>query len=198
MVGAAELGSSVARVELLDAARAPLLARAFFAGGDPGVIARAMAQVPELMGPALGFFGAVLGPTSLPVRTKEMAVLRTSAVLACRYCVEAHTVVALDAGLSPAEVRALREAGSWGPAFPAPADQAVLAFIDALARGSGAVPDPVAAAASAVLPEHHVVELTLVVGTTMLLNRFCTALELPSSPETLSRLREAGLDGWAA
>jgi len=36
------------------------------------------------------------------------------------------------------------------------------------------------------------VELTVLVGATMLLNRFCSALELPSSDETLQRLARDG------
>jgi alkylhydroperoxidase family enzyme len=41
--------------------------------------------------------------------------------------------------------------------------------------------------------EHEVVELTLVAGATLMLNRFCTALELPTSPATLGRLEAAGV-----
>jgi hypothetical protein len=38
------------------------------------------------------------------------------------------------------------------------------------------------------------VELTLLVGATLLLNRFCTALELPTSPKVLGRL---AAEGWS-
>jgi len=42
-------------------------------------------------------------------------------------------------------------------------------------------------------PDHVVVELTLLTTTTLLLNQFCTALELPTSPEVLGRLAATGM-----
>lgn len=104
-----------------------------------------------------------------------MVILRTSARLSCRYCVEAHSVAALDAGLSPGEVRVLRRPGADGEAFVDPADPALLAWVDAVAGAAGPV-DPGHRAALA-----------------LMLNRFCAALALPTSPETLRRLAEAGL-----
>jgi hypothetical protein len=44
------------------------------------------------------------------------------------------------------------------------------------------------------LEDPDLVELTLLVGATLLLNRFCTALDLPTSPKVLHRLAE---EGWA-
>ena len=40
---------------------------------------------------------------------------------------------------------------------------------------------------------HHVVELTLLVGATLMLNRYATALDLPVAEAHAARLREAGL-----
>ncbi len=160
------------------------------------MIAKALAQVPEQLGPALALFGAVLGPSAIGPRPKEIVVLRTSALLGCRYCADAHTIVALDTGLTLEEVRTLRaEPGARAvrDAFPGVAEQALVAYIDAVAGGRGAVPDEIATAMAAHARDFEVVELTLLIATTMLLNRFCTALELPSSPETLARLKAEGL-----
>jgi alkylhydroperoxidase family enzyme len=41
--------------------------------------------------------------------------------------------------------------------------------------------------------EHEIVELTLVAGATLMLNRLCTALELPTSAATLARLQAEGV-----
>jgi alkylhydroperoxidase family enzyme len=60
------------------------------------------------------------------------------------------------------------------------------------------VPDTVRADASVHLPDHVLVELTVTIGATMLLNRFATALELPTRPATTERLADEGLDGWEA
>jgi alkylhydroperoxidase family enzyme len=59
--------------------------------------------------------------------------------------------------------------------------------------GPGPVPQAARRAARVHLGEADLVELTLLVGATLLLNRFCTALELPTSPKVLRRL---ATEGW--
>lgn len=41
--------------------------------------------------------------------------------------------------------------------------------------------------------DHEIVELTMVIGVTLMLNRFATALALPTSPDTHERLAAEGL-----
>ncbi|MFN2507024.1 MAG: carboxymuconolactone decarboxylase family protein [Acidimicrobiales bacterium] len=179
-------------VALVEADQAPLLARPYFAAGDPGPIVAALATVPELLEVTAPFLGAVLGPGAIGTRLKEIVILRTSARASCRYCVEAHTVVALDAGLARAEVRALRGEADPTEVFAVPAERAVIAWCDALVR-TGSVAADIASALRAAFADHEVVELTMLVTTTLLLNRFCTALGLPTSPEVLRRLAAEGL-----
>lgn len=179
------------RVTLVDARSAPLLARDLFAGGDPGPIASSLAQVPELLGPTLPFLGAVLGPSWIPLRDKEIVILRTSAVMGCRYCTQAHTVVALDAGLSRDEVRGLRGELPLDDGLPAAEDRALVAWCDAVAHGVEA--DLERARADLSGSDARLVELTLLVSTTVMLNRYATALALPTSPEVLARLAGEGL-----
>jgi AhpD family alkylhydroperoxidase len=174
------------RVALIDGASAPLLARELFAAGDPGPIVASLAQVPELVGPTLPFLGAVLGPSWIALRDKEIVILRTSAVMGCRYCTEAHTVVALDSGLSRDEVRGLRGELPLADAFPDEADRALVAWCDAVA--SGVESDLESARAALGADDARVVELTLLVSTTVLLNRYATALALPTSPDVRDRL----------
>ena len=180
------------RVRLLDADSAPLLVRDHFAGGDPGPIVASLAQVPELLEVALPFVGAALGPGSLGERGKEIAVLRTSALLECRYCVQTHTAVALDAGLTAGEVRALRGEQGLDVAFPDPRERLMIEWIDAVALGRGTPPGELQRRAARALEDHALVELTLAVGATLMLNRYCTALDLPTSPGTLARLAAEG------
>lgn len=178
----------------LDAARAPLLARRYFAEGDPGPIVAALAQVPELMEVALPFISAALGPSAVDWRSKEIVIVRTSALAGCRFCVQAHTVVALDAGLSHDEVRALtRMPGPvGGEVFAAPRERALLDWIEVVA-GSGPVDDAARDGLRRWWADHEVVELTVVIGATLLLNRFATALALPTGAQTLKRLASEGL-----
>ena len=179
------------RVALVEAAGAPLLARDLFASGDPGPIAASLAQVPELLAPTLPFLGAVLGPSWISLRDKEIAILRTSAVMGCRYCTEAHTVVALDSGLTRDEVRGLRGELPLADAFPDEADRALVAWCDAVAHGVES--DLASARAALGADDARVVELTLLVSTTVLLNRYATALALPTSPDVRDRLLGEGL-----
>lgn len=173
--------------------QAPLLARPYFSAGDPGPIAATLAHVPELLGPALSFLGPVLAPSGLSFRTKEIVIVRTSAVAGCRYCVQSHSTVALDAGLSVEQVRALQDTrGSADALFPDPREVALLRWVD-LVAGSGPVVAQERAAVLAHWSDYEVVELTTVVGATLLLNRFATALALPTSPDVLTRLTTEGL-----
>ena len=179
------------RVDLIDERSAPLLARGCFADGDPGPIVASLAQVPELLGPTLPFLGSVLGPSWISLRDKEIVILRTSAVMGCRYCTEAHTVVALDAGLTLDEVRALRGEAPLEEIFGDEDERALVAWCDAVAQGVEA--DVERARPGLRGSDARVVELTLLVATTVMLNRYATALGLPTSPDVRERLLGHGL-----
>lgn len=183
----------MARVELLTAGDAPITAQPFYADGDPGPIVAALATVPELLAPTLQFVGAALGPGAASTRHKEFAILRTSALQGCRYCIHAHTAVALDVGLSVEEVRALRGEVPLEAALDDPAERVLLTWIDAMAGTTGPVSEEVWAAARADWPAHLLVELGVTIGATMLLNRFATGFDLPTSAAVLSRLEHEGL-----
>jgi len=182
---------TVPRVELLTAATAPLSARRYYAGGDPGPIVAALAQVPEVLEAALPFLSVALGPTAISMRHKEIVVLRTSALLECRYCIDTHSVVALDTPLTRDEVRTLR--GELAAEWVDPAEAALLAWVDAVAGAAGPVPDALGRTLGEYFADHEVVELTLLIGAIMMLNRFCTALELPTAAAVVDRLRTEGL-----
>ena len=180
-----------APITLIEPGQAPPLARPYYADGDPGPIVAALAQVPELLVVTMPFLGAA-GPPALPARTKELVILRTSARAACRYCVESHTVVARDIGLSATEVALSVARRMWTQPFRR-RRRGVLDWCDAIV-GTGPVRTrPPGGGSWASLPNHAVVELTLLVAATLLLNRFCTALELPTSDSVLARL---GSEGW--
>lgn len=164
----------MAKVELVTAERAPLLARPFYERGDPGPIASALAQVPELMDSALPFMAAVFGPTSVEARLKEIVVLRVSAANGCRYCTETHTDVARRMHFDVAEVAALR-----GEALPpesfARVERALIAFSEALS----ARPEEAVELLRPYFSDAQIVELVTLGAATIMLNRFATALELP-------------------
>ncbi len=190
--------ASAPAVQLITAEDAPLLLRDLFTGGDPGPIVAALAQVPELCLATLPFIGAALGPSWVPIRLKEIAILRTSALLGCRYCVDAHTVVAYDVGFDADQLGTLRAESTNAASFRDPTEAAVLRWVDQVAGRTGPLERAAATELGRFLPDHAIVELTVTVGATMFLNRFATALRLPSSAETLAKLAALGMDRWNA
>lgn len=161
----------------------------------PGPIATSLAHLPDLLPSALGFLGAALGGSWLPTRTKEIVVLRVSALAGCRYCTSAHTVVALDSGLTRDQVRGLRGELPVSHVFDDAADLAVIGWSDAVHAGG----ELELSAARRLLAPHHedggVVELTVCATATLMLNRYATSLALPVDPQTLARLADEGLAG---
>ena len=181
-------------IEPIEIGQIPLLARPYYDGGDPGPIVAALAQVPELLVAAMPFIGTALGPSGLDWRTKEIVIVRTSALAGCRFCVQSHAVVALDAGLTRDQVAALQDPAAPGEVagFGSPREQALIEWVDMVA-GGGPVGDGARARVLTQWADHEVVELTAVVGTTLMLNRFATALALPTSADVLLRLGQEGL-----
>jgi len=179
-------------VALVAPEQAPVLARPFYAAGPPGPLVASLAQVPELLEVAMPFVGGVLGPSALDVRTKEIVVLRVAALLECCYCVGSHTPIALDSGLSHAEVGALRGELSIDEGFADPLDRALVAFVEEVAAGRGPVDVGPRDLVRRALGEPTLVEITMVASATAMLARYCTTLELPTAAATLVRLEHEG------
>jgi AhpD family alkylhydroperoxidase len=180
-------------VSAVEHEQAPLLARPYYGATGTSPIVTSLAHVPEALDVAMPFIACVLSPSAIPARTKELVILRTSALLECRYCVQSHSAVALDSDVSVEELRSLRGQPPWTDVFERENERAMLAWVDAVAGDRGGV----AHAAGERMRAHHseaeVVELTLLCAATMMLNRYCSALELPTSPATLQRLATEGL-----
>jgi AhpD family alkylhydroperoxidase len=164
----------MARVELLTKERAPLLARPFYEGGDPGPIAAALANVPELMEVALPFIGTALGPGSVAPMLREIVILGVSAANRCRYCTETHTGVARRMGFAPDELAAMRGEAPPPERCTAP-ERTLLSFCDAMSHR----PEEAVELLRPHFGEPEIVELVTLAATTILLNRFATALALP-------------------
>jgi AhpD family alkylhydroperoxidase len=165
----------MARVELLTRERAPLLARRWYDDGDPGPIAAALANVPELLEVALPFVGTVFGSTSLAPRLKEIVVLGVSAANRCRYCTETHLSVARRMGFVPDELAAMRRE-SPPPEHWTERERALLSFCEAISH----CPQEAVDLLQPHFGEPEIVELVMLASATVMLNRFATALELPT------------------
>lgn len=76
---------------------------------------------------------------------------------------------------------------------PSSRELALLRWVDTVGAVAGAVDDGARDEVLAHWADHEVVELTTVVGVILLLNRFATALALPTSNDTHDRLTREGL-----
>lgn len=182
-------------VEQISEEQAPLPVRDYYANGSPGPIGETLAHVPELMEVAMPFIGVSLGASGIAdFRTKELAIVRASALQSCRYCTLTHMAIALDAQVTPEELVVLRDAaaGAASPSFDEQ-EAALLDWTDAMALGAGDIPETIAARFREHFTEPQIVELSMTIGCTLMLNRYCTALQLPVSPANLAKLAEAGL-----
>ena len=183
----------MAMVSLLNADTAPTAVRQFFANGDPGPIASSLAHVPDIMQKALPFIVATLGPSKIDIRTKEIVILRASALQECKYCTNTHSFMARNSGLSVEEVRALRGDGDATAAFADEREKALIRWTDAVAVGPQQIKDGLKKEFNKHFNEAQVVELTILVGATVMLNRYATALDLPVAAAHLEFLKDEGL-----
>lgn len=180
-------------VSPVEPTQAPLLAQPHYQATGTSPLVTSLAHVPEALDVTMPFVAMVLGPSAIGARTKELVIVRTSARLDCRYCVQTHSAVALDSGVSVDELRALRGERPAAGCFEQEDERALLGWVDAMAGSAGSLPVAAAERMRAHYSEPAIVELTLLCAATLMLNRYCTALELPTSPATLQRLAAEGL-----
>ena len=173
-------------MRLIDRPDAPILARRYFAVDcETSPIVRALAQVPELLPATMPFLAAILGPSAIDLRTKELVILRVSADAGCAYCVGAHRLAARDAGVTELESDALLRSIPLADAFDAE-EVGLLELADAVA-GGGDVPAALTRSARTARGDHGLVEVVLLASATLMLNRFCTTLQLPLPRAARSR-----------
>jgi alkylhydroperoxidase family enzyme len=151
---------------------------------DTGPDARPMPNVlgtlmrhPRLAGPFLAYNNVLLFAPTLATRTRELLILRVAARTQADYEWAQHVRMAAAAGITAAEIEALRESESstWSAA-----DAALIAAVDELLDGYR-VTDDTWRRLSEQLDERQLIELLFVVGTytalAMAFNSFGLELE---------------------
>ena len=119
-------------------------------------------------------------------------VLRTSAKLQCSYCTNTHTVVSIQAGLTPDEILALRGEKNIEEVFSDEKERLLIVWIDAMSDGSNTIPTSLKEQMKQHYSEAEIVEFSLCIGATIMLNRYASALSLPVDPEHILMLNEHG------
>jgi AhpD family alkylhydroperoxidase len=161
--------------------QAPLSVRDFFSGETSPLVAT-LAHVPELLQVVMPFIGQQFGPSALLMRHKEMIILGVSALQGCQYCTQTHTVVAYREGLTVQELQAVRNGTIEMHPFVGK-EASLWAYICVM--GGGQVDLSARTEAMNALKqdwmEFEIVEMTMLIGTTIMLNRYCIALDIPTA-----------------
>jgi AhpD family alkylhydroperoxidase len=170
--------TGMSRLRLLDRDEAPLPARGIYAAdGSASALKRSLANAPDLLETLLPFLGQVFGEGSVDLVTKELVVLRVSQLNGCRYCLAAHRPIALDVGVHPEHVAA---ACDELPLTGLPErTRLLLSWVDAYVLDPGGIEDELVARLLDDLRADQLVELGLLIGATELLNKYCSAFEIP-------------------
>jgi uncharacterized peroxidase-related enzyme len=138
---------------------------------QPSPFLRVMANRPEVLKNFAPFYGAIMGPGPTDRRVKEAVYLAVAFVNHCAFCTHAHIAGAKRAGLSDAEIEAIRSETDAGLSE---AEKAAVAYGRELTRKATAPRDGL----EAHFTGEQIVEITLVAAMANFTNRFNNALEI--------------------
>ena len=137
---------------------------------------RLLLHSPPVASGWLDFLTAVRQRLALPADLRELVIIRIAILNHAPYEARQHTPIALESGVTHAQIEAL---GEWDrhPALFDDAAQAALAYTDILTRDARAS-DPVWAALHSRFCERECLELTVLIGAYNMVSRVLSALEL--------------------
>jgi uncharacterized peroxidase-related enzyme len=166
----------MARISLIEPAQAGAEVKEIYDGklkGKPGSIQKALAHRPAMFGNFLGFYASV--GRALDRKLYEAIYLRISLINGCHYCSQHHIQGAKRVGLTPEQMKALKDGNYEG--FSAP-EQAALRYAEKLTR----TPDGASDADFADLKKHfsdeQILDLHMLIGLVNLTNRVTGPLAL--------------------
>ena len=160
---------------------APLYDKVFAQRGNVPNMFRVMAHRPEIFATMQAHFSAVLNTGTLPVRLKELIIVRTSQVNETPYCLASHTILARNLGWTDDQLMHLAE---WTERSDfTPAEKAALRLAETVTRDAHAVSDQQFAELRSFYSEGEIVELLCAIGLFNYFNRFNDALRMqPTKP----------------
>jgi AhpD family alkylhydroperoxidase len=172
----------VSRLPLISRDQAPLTVRRFYpAEGDASNITKTLAGAPDTLAVLAPLLSQVMNASTVDYATKEVVVLRVSAVNRCAYCVPTHALVARDAGLSAEAVVALASGDAPDDRLE-PAHQALVRYCDQVVADASRVDDALLAEMREHFADHEIVELTVLTGAITTLNYVASVAGLPLDP----------------
>ena len=166
----------MARINLIEPAQAGAEVKEIYEGklkGKPGNIQKALAYRPAMLGNFLGFYPSV--GRSLDRKLYEAVYLRVSLINGCHYCTQHHIQGAKRAGLTPEQMKTLKE-GHYA-VFDA-SEQAALRYAEKLTRTPDGASDTDFADLKKHLSDEQIVDLHMLIGLANLTNRVTGPLAL--------------------
>jgi len=160
---------------------AALYDKVFAQRGNVPNMFRVMAHRPEIFATMQAHFGAVLNTGTVPVKLKELIVVRTSQVNQTPYCLASHTILAKQLGWTGEQLAHLDD---WPRRDDfTPAEKAALRLAETVTRDSNSVTDEHFAELRGFYSEGEIVELLCAIGLFNYFNRFNNALRMePTKP----------------
>ena len=136
---------------------------------------RVVANSPGVARAAIKLGNSLLGKTVLSAKLRELTIMRIARLCDCEYESAQHTTVALQCGISQAQLDAI---GSWKESDEFNEEErAVLQYVDEVEQNTR-VTDETFQALRKFLDERNIVELTLAVGWWGMLARLFVPLEV--------------------
>jgi uncharacterized peroxidase-related enzyme len=160
---------------------ASLYDKAFSLRGNVPNMFRVMAHRPQIFTSMMEHFNAVLTAGTVPVKLKELIIVRTSQLNETPYCLASHTLLAKNLGWSDEQLSRLAEWEERGDYTPA--EKAALLLAETVTLDATAVTDEQFAQLRLSFDEGEIVELLCTIGLFNYFNRFNNALRMePTKP----------------
>ncbi|MFF8513542.1 carboxymuconolactone decarboxylase family protein [Streptomyces sp. NPDC015492] len=143
---------------------------------------------------ALSFAAALFGDLSLPDDLREMAILQTAYALDARYISVQHETIAVEVGISPGKIEALR-AGNLARTGFTEKEKVLVTFVEEILMSPRA-DENVFSSLSKHFTSREIVEIVELVGGYWLLSRLCTVLDIAPEKaignDLVSRFTDSG------
>ena len=160
---------------------ATLYDKIFALRGNVPNMFRVMAHRPEIFSTMQAHFGAVLSTGTVPIKLKELIIVRTSQVNVTPYCLASHTILAKNLGWSDEQLSHLAD---WPQRDDfTRAEKAALRLAETVTRDANGLSDEQFAELRGFYSEGEIVELLCAIGLFNYFNRFNNALRMePTKP----------------
>lgn len=152
-----------------------VLERFFEQRGNVPNMFRTFARRPEMMIAAANLMAAVLNTGTLPLRLKEMVIVRTSKLNGCAYCMTSHSAILRGLGVTQASIDALEnpDDNQWTEQ-----ERTALRYAEAIAHDQHRIDDQLWETLHSLFDEGEIVELTAAITMFHMFNRFNDTLQM--------------------